>query len=1535
MIWDGDGNRIGTNGDGVADEAEANLISGNGGNGVLIAHVGTLANIVAGNFIGTDVSGTIALGNGDNGILVDSAASTSIEANLVSGNASNGVHITGSNAAVNNTIRGNSIHSNGGLGIDLGGDGPTLNDPGDADTGPNGLQNFPLLSLAEPSATTHVVGTFNSTANTTFTLDFYANTAANPSDYGEGERYLGAINVTTDANGNVSFDSVLSAATAWGELATATATDPDGNTSEFSAVQIVNSMPVADDDSYLMYGESLTVAAPGVLDGDTDADGDDLDAVLVTPPTYDAAFVLNADGSFTYTPDAGFGGTDSFTYVANDGLVDSEPVIVSIRHALYVTNTNDSSDGSLRWTIDNANTHTNDLSGPDTIRFAIGSGVQTITPTTALPMITDPVVVDGWSQPGFVDTPIVELDGTNTADSVGLLIKGGDSTVRGLVVNGFDREGIRLWIGGGNVVEGNYLGTDVTGNVAIGNRDGISVFNSSNNRIGTDGNGVDDGLEQNVISGNNGSGVHIWLESHHNVIAGNHIGVNAIGDAPLGNVRPDPVLENDPGGFGHGVHVRGEAAFNRIGTDGDGLADDAERNVISGNDLDGVYLNVAYDTIVAGNFVGTNADGTTAIGNGGVGVQIRRGSGNRIGTDGSDDAFNASERNIVSGNATIGIEVRDGGTDNVIAGNYIGTDVTGHVAMGNDWGVWLRASDPVNGIFTTRNVVDGNVVSANAATGLVISQAGTTHNTVTGNLIGTNADGTAALPNGNAGLVIDSGAQSNWIGVTSDAIANAHTRNTISGNTNAGIVIRDAGTEDNIVVNNFIGTDATGSAPLANGSAGVRLSYGCQFNTIGDGVLPGNLIAFNTTDGVDSVYNPAATNNTIRGNSIHSNAGLGIDLGGDGPTLNDTGDTDTGPNNLQNFPILSLAEPGLATRVVGSLNSTPNGTFTLDFYANTVADPSGYGEGDRYLGTIDVTTDADGNVDFDFSLSAPTTLAEYLTATAIDANGNTSEFSPVTIVNTLPVADAGGLYTIVEGQPDSDALTLDASASFDPDGDPLTFAWDIDGDGHFDDATGASPVITWLELAALGIDDDGTYSISVRVEDDKAGVAEAETALTVENTAPIIHLVGASTVDEGSTYTLVLGDVTDPGNDTVTAFVVHWGDGDSDMYSASGNVTHTYDDGLTTPTILVDLVDDDGTHAHAGSLSLTVENVAPQLRNVTATSGIAEDGLVALAGDIVDPGQLDSFDLIVDWGDGNTDTFAYVPGTVSFNEEHQYDTGGIFSISMRLVDKDGGEDTSTAGVMATGARVHDRVLQIVGTSDSDNVLVGKLCTQVLVIADFLPGFWHLKRFDASHIDSVEIVLGDGNDRAVVTSSISVPARIDGGAGNDFLKGGRGDDVLLGGAGCDLLVGGSGRDLMIGGLGRDRLVGNFDDDILIGGTTAYDADTVALDAIMAEWTSDRDYATRIENLEGAGVGPRLNESYFLIALSSDQPNPDATVFDDDERDILTGGHGLDWFFANYQHDDEGRRDRITDLKAAEFAEDLDWIEELEEVADPEA
>ena len=167
-----------------------------------------------------------------------------------------------------------------------------------------------------------------------------------------------------------------------------------------------------------------------------------------------------------------------------------------------------------------------------------------------------------------------------------------------------------------NVVAGNFIGTDVTGPAALGNAEyGVWIaVGCRSNRIGTDGNGVADAAERNVISGNGQDGVYLSGGSEptrDNVVAGNFIGTDVTGTVALGNGAD-------------GVRIRHGAHANLIGTDGDGVADEAERNVISGNTDHGVYIADAGTNVVAGNYIGTDVTGTVALGNGGIRRRVSR-----------------------------------------------------------------------------------------------------------------------------------------------------------------------------------------------------------------------------------------------------------------------------------------------------------------------------------------------------------------------------------------------------------------------------------------------------------------------------------------------------------------------------------------------------------------------------------------------------------------------------------------------------------------------------------------------------------------------------------------------------------------------------------------------------------------------------------------------------------------------------------------------------------------------------------------------
>ncbi|HJZ80323.1 MAG TPA: Calx-beta domain-containing protein, partial [Pyrinomonadaceae bacterium] len=263
--------------------------------------------------------------------------------------------------------------------------------------------------------------------------------------------------------------------------------------------------------------------------------------------------------------------------------------------------------------------------------------------------------------------------------------------------------------------------------------------------------------------------------------------------------------------------------------------------------------------------------------------------------------------------------------------------------------------------------------------------------TVQGNYIGTDVTGNVALTNPKPGISIQSSGHT--VGGTA-----AGARNVISGNT-IGIQIGGNTTAQvgaNLIQGNFIGLNQAGSA-LPNAAEGIRIENspinGPANNVIG-GTANGaaNTIAFNGSTGV---FVSSGTADSIRGNAIFSNGGLGIDVAPAGITANDQGDGDTGANNRQNFPVLTSLTPSAnPTTINGTLNSAASTTFTIDFYTNTTCDLSGNGEGAQYLASTTITTAADGNAAINFTLGSALPAGTIITATATDPGGNTSEFSP-------------------------------------------------------------------------------------------------------------------------------------------------------------------------------------------------------------------------------------------------------------------------------------------------------------------------------------------------------------------------------------------------------------------------------------------------------------------------------------------------------------------------------------------------------------
>jgi hypothetical protein len=290
------------------------------------------------------------------------------------------------------------------------------------------------------------------------------------------------------------------------------------------------------------------------------------------------------------------------------------------------------------------------------------------------------------------------------------------------------------------------------------------------------------------------------------------------------------------------------------------------------------------------------------------------------------------------------------------------------------------------------STIRGLVINRFAANGIVVQS---NSNAISGNFIGTNASGTGALGNLLDGISVQ--ASSNTIGGTTTTA-----RNVISANGRHGISLGGgAGVpQNNVVQTNFIGTDVTGTQLLGNGGDGVY-AISATNNTIGGvitraGSPPANVIAGNAGCGVG--VDSGVTGLAIKGNSIHSNGGLGIDLNRDGPTRNDSseGDTDTGPNLLQNYPILTFfaafGDPP-ELHFNGRFKSRPNTTYHVEYFSNDAYDPTGFGEGQVWIGSLDFTTPANGRLGWGSAGPTPF-LVKNLTMTATDPNGNTSEFSP-------------------------------------------------------------------------------------------------------------------------------------------------------------------------------------------------------------------------------------------------------------------------------------------------------------------------------------------------------------------------------------------------------------------------------------------------------------------------------------------------------------------------------------------------------------
>lgn len=563
-----------------------------------------------------------------------------------------------------------------------------------------------------------------------------------------------------------------------------------------------------------------------------------------------------------------------------------------------------------------------------------------------------------------------------------------------------------------------------------------------------------------------------------------------------------------------------------------------------------------------------------------------------------------------------------------------------------------------------------------------------------------------------------------------------------------------------------------------------------------------------------------------------------------------------------------------------------------------------------------------------------------VTFVATDGNGGIGSSSKtISVTNANPIAMISGATDGVPGQSlgfgvsANDPSTIDALAGF-----SYLIDW---GDGSQTSPSSSSPTHVYSEV--------GIYTVTVTAQDKDLGLGTATYSVNIVHALATGNqlLVGGSsgsdaiTLDHSSagniqvTVNSFVSDVF-AGIANVTVFGASGGDtdnlqfigttGDDVINKAGGTITlgspiiETVNySGIALLTIDGGAGNDTITDPGQNTIILGGPGDDTIIIDATIGNGVTVDGRDGSDTYIIQSAGLQGPVTISDSGTTGTDNVTIV-GTTGSDTFTQNSTGFIINnaqinigtgLDAAIVQGNGGSDqiiaTGTPPVPVQVQQVSDMV--IVGTSGNDQIDFSSGSTPGEVIGA-------LNGVVLSRFSPTGKLIGrgeDGNDDLHVAVSITIPAWLYGGAGDDRLKGGGGNDVLLGESGNDLLVGGSGRDFLIGGVGADRLIGDADDDILIAGTTDYDNSASGLSTIMATWTSNQSLLLRVLQLSAI--------------LDADGPN--ATVHDDGNNDMLTGSAGYDWFFANLFldcGDDANIKDKITDLSLIEalFAQDIDFM-----------
>jgi len=970
----------------------------------------------------------------------------------------------------------------------------------------------------------------------------------------------------------------------------------------------------------------------------------------------------------------------------------------------------------------------------------------------------------------------------------------------------------------GNQIYGNYIGTDITGTVAIPNSFyGILISsNASNTIIGGTGEG-----EGNLISGNSSNGVYLETGTNNQVI-GNIIGTDISGKNALGN---------------------GGLAGVRIDTSDNTIAD----NLVSGNTSDGILISSsnANNNTVIGNLVGTDIDGIETLGNGEAGIVIAQtATNNKIG------GTTPEERNIISGNNSSGVSFQFNATNNQVLGNYIGTNINGTVEIGNGGdGISLLAAP--NNIIGGTIAGSGNCISGNNGNGIDLG-LDSSESQILGNFIGTDVSGTVAIPNDEDGISTDAFPANSIIGGTTPT-----ERNLISGNGGNGIYI-DAPNYQ--IFGNFIGTQIDGMSPLGNTGRGIDIALGGVNTRIGGtNTGEGNTIAFNSGDGV--FVGNGSTGNAILSNSIFSNGELGIDLNAPsindaGTTANDEGDADAGSNNLQNFPVITSAiYDGTNLTISGTLNSTPNTTFRVEFFLNNTLDFTTFGEGEQFLGFANLTTDESGNVGFEEILSSSLTENQFITATATDPNNNTSEFSGGTEVNPVTTVEfyQGNYQLNEDGTVVGSAITINRTGNT-----ATSSSVEVQlTDGTANGGTSLDPGIDFNNTTILVNFASGEtfQTLTVPINDD--------TLLEDNETLTLTLLNGSlgTIINPQNTATLEIIDNDEP-EPTPTP-------GEPTPTPTPAEPTPTPTEPTPTPTPEPEPIptrepeDPDclcPSFPSLPNIRLTKPtNVISGQEQNEALLGTEEndfleglggnDTLTALEGNDTLVGGIENdilfgnknSDLLL--GENGEDTlyggkeddliFGNEGNDLMFGDEENDSLLGGEGNDTLLGGANQSSDSSEDGQdLLFGNEGNDLILgnkendSLSGGDGSDTLYGGKNNDLIFgdLGRDLLFGDCRSSGTGEANRGNDTLCGGEENDTLYGNFSSQPDIRsvdeedfLCGDEGNDILFGNEGNDTLNGGSDHDILYGGTNNDSLVGGAGDDTLFGEEGDNILVGGT----------------------------------------------------------------------------------------------------------------------